>query len=140
MYEHHLPSIAAALDKACGIGALRLFVELFKQAADISGQSRYGYHSSRPIASDEMANHNIHDALLSAVRRTAESIVAKTHALMPDVMAILIDGTSKALVRVALHVLSKNPAAAPDLAEAHLTDPELIEATWCKNEYPHDRI
>jgi len=29
----------------------------------------------------------------------------------------------------------RNPAAAPDLAETYLLNPELIEQTWCQNEY-----
>ena len=35
----------------------------------------------------------------------------------------------------AMHVLAQNPAAAPDLAEAYLSDPELIEESWVQEEY-----
>jgi len=74
MYEHHLPSNSNALTKVCGEDALRLLVELLEQAAAISGKERYGYYSSDPIASDERAQHDIYDALLSAVRRSADSL------------------------------------------------------------------
>lgn len=38
-------------------------------------------------------------------------------------------------VRLTLYVLSFNPSPAPDLAEAYLTDGDLIEAGWCNAEY-----
>jgi hypothetical protein len=47
MYEHHLPSAMKALTEACGEDALRLFVELLVQAADISGKIQYDHYSSR---------------------------------------------------------------------------------------------
>jgi hypothetical protein len=135
MYEHHLPSIIAPLAKACGEDAVRLFVELLQQAALISGRDSYSYHSSYPIADDERAQHDIHDALLSAVRRSADTLVADNPAQMRAVIGILSGETSKIFIRIALHVLSRNPAAAPELAEAYLLNPELIEASWCQIEY-----
>lgn len=135
MYEHHLPSIITALTKTCGEDAMRLFVELLQQAAVISGKDRYGYHSSHPIADDGLATHDIHDALLSAVRRSAEMIVTNNAAQMHNVIKILSNEPSKIFVRIALHVLAQNPAAAPELAEAYLLNTELIEASWCQTEY-----
>jgi hypothetical protein len=37
--------------------------------------------------------------------------------------------------RIALHVLAKNAAAAPELAKEYLLNHELIEASWAQNEY-----
>ena len=135
MYEHHLPSIIAPLTRACGEDALKLFVELLEQAGVISGKDRYGYHTSNAIADDERATHDIHDALLSAVRRSAEMLVADHPAQMRNVIDILAKQPSKIFVRIVLHVLSRNPAGAPELAEAYLLNPELIEASWCQTEY-----
>jgi hypothetical protein len=135
MYEHHLPSVIVPMTKACGEDALRLFVELLQQVALISGRERYSYHSSSPVADDESAKHDIHDALLSGVRRSAEQLVADNPAQMHHVVGILSGETSKIFVRVALHVLARNPAAAPELAGAYLLNPALIEASWCKHEY-----
>jgi hypothetical protein len=50
MYEHHLPLTIVPLTKACGDDALRLFMELLKQAAIIDGRESYGYYSSEPIS------------------------------------------------------------------------------------------
>jgi hypothetical protein len=135
MYEHHLPSIVAPLTKACGEDALKLFVELLEKAGVTSGKDRYGYHTSNAIADDEQASHDIHDALLSAVRRSAEILVADDPARMRSVIGVLAEQSSKLFVRIVLHILSRNPAAAPELAEAYLLKPELIEASWCQPEY-----
>jgi hypothetical protein len=135
MYEHHLPSSANALTRVCGEDALRLLIELLEQAAAISGREQYGYYSSDPIANDERAQHNIYDGLLSAVRRSADSIVSDDATKMRGVIALLTRNSSKVFVRLALHVLSRNPAAAPDLAGTYLLNPEMIEPTWCQHEY-----
>ena len=135
MYEHHLPSIVGPLTNACGADAMRLFVELLDQAGIISGKDRYGYHTSNPISDDERATHDVHDALLSAVRRSAETLVADYPAQMRDVIGVLTEQSSNLFVRIVLHVLSRNPAAAPELAETYLLDPALIEASWCQPEY-----
>jgi hypothetical protein len=75
MYERHLPSIVAPLTKACNEGALMLFAGLLEQAGVISGMDRYGYHTSNAVADDDRATHDPHDALLSAVRRSADMVV-----------------------------------------------------------------
>ena len=135
MYEHHLPSIATALTESCGEGALRLLLELLQQADKISDGSSYSHYSSRPIADDERAKTDIYEALLSAVRHSAEILIKADSTHMRSVIGLLTSHTPKIFVRVALHVLSLDPAAAPDLADAYLLDQELIEATWCRAEY-----
>jgi hypothetical protein len=134
MYEHQLPPIVAPLTKACGEDALRLFVELLQEAGRISGRESYSVYSSRPVA-DDSALHDIYDSLLNAVRRSAEAIVEDSPAQMRFVIRILSDQPSKVFTRIALHVLAKNPAAAPELADNYLLDPELIEASWSQDEY-----
>jgi hypothetical protein len=135
MYEHHLPSFMSTLTTACGENALRLFMDLLLEAAEISGRIRYDHHSSRSIADDEMANYDPYNALISAVRRSADMLVAANPASMSKVIAILTGHPAKIFVRLALHVLAQNPSAAPELAETYLLNTELIEATWCQDEY-----
>jgi len=135
MYEHHLPSIMGALTNACGEDGLRLFMALLVQAAEIGGQIRYDHYSSRSIADDGMANYDPYRALSSAVRRSAEMLVADDPARMRNVIGILTSHPANFFVRLALHVLAQNPSAAPDLAEAYLLNAELIEGTWCQDEY-----
>jgi hypothetical protein len=135
MYEHHLPSIMSALTKACAEDALRLLMDLLQQAAEISGRIRHDHYSSRSVADDQMANYDVYNALISAVRRSAEMLVKDDPARMRNVIGILTRQPAKIFIRLALHVLAQDPAAAPDLADTYLLNVELIEATWCQDEY-----
>jgi hypothetical protein len=135
MYEHHLPSAMKALTAACGEDALRLFMELLVQAAGISGKNQYDHYSSRPVTDDDMANHDIYAALITAVRRSAKMLIAENPARMRSVIGILTENPAKIFVRLALHVLAQNPTAAPELSDAYALNPELIEQTWARHEY-----
>lgn len=135
MYEHHLPSMVVPLAKACGEDALVLFVELLQQAIIITDRDAWGHYSSHPVASDEQARDDIYDALVSAVRRAAETIVADHPGKMRGVNAVLTARSSTVFTRIALHVLAQDPAVAPELAETCLLDPTLIEASWAQDEY-----
>jgi hypothetical protein len=135
MYEHQLPAMVLPLTKACGEDGLLLFIELFQQAILIEGRESWGYYSSNPVASDERAQHDMYDALLSAVRRSAETLVKDSPSEMHRIVGILSRQTSKVFIRIALHVLAENPGAAPELADAYLLDPERIEASWADDEY-----
>ena len=54
---------------------------------------------------------------------------------MKGVQRILTNHPPKIFVRLALHVLARNPSAAPDLAERYLLDPDLNERSWAQDEY-----
>jgi hypothetical protein len=135
MYERHLPSAMKALTEACGEDALRLFMKLLVQAADISGKIQYDHYSSRPVTDDDMANHDTYTALLTAVRQSAEMLIAENSARMRSVIGILTENSAKIFVRLALHVLAQDPAAAPELSDAYALNSELIEQTWAHHEY-----
>ena len=135
LYEHHLPSAMQILTKAAGLDALRLFMELLREAADITGRIRYDHYSSRSVADDEMANTDIYGALSTAVRKSAETLVKDDPANVRNVIGVLTADPAKIFVRIALHVLAQNPSVATDLAEAYLLDADLIEQTWAQDEY-----
>jgi hypothetical protein len=135
MYEHHLPGFVKALTTSCGERALELFVELLQQAGEISGRFQSDHYSQRSIANDEMANTDIYGALLSAVRRSASMLIAEKPNRMRAVIESLTAKPAKIFVRLALYLVSQNPSAAPDLADAYLLDAELIEQTWAHQEY-----
>ena len=82
-----------------------------------------------------MANHDIYNALIAAVRRSAGMLIAENPARMRGVIGILTENPAKIFVRLALHVLAQNPKGAPDLADAYILNPELIEKTWARHEY-----
>ena len=135
MYEYHLPSIMNALTNSFGEEALSLGMELLYQAADISGKIQYEHYSSRPISDDEMAKHDIYSALTSVVRLSAEKLSGEHPERMSNVIGILTSNPAKIFLRLAMHVLARNPAAAPDLAEKYLLDPEIIGQSWAQDEY-----
>ena len=135
MYEHHLQSITTSLTEACGEGALQLFVELLQQAGGITGRLEHDHHSSRPVADDDMARQDPYHALMSAVRRSAEMLIADDPDPMRGVISILTSNPAKVFVRLTMHVLAQNPSAAPELGERYLLEPELIGQTWAQHEY-----
>src|ERR1700687_18176 len=95
MYEHHLPSAMKTLTEACGEDALRLFMELLVQAADISGKIQYDHYSSRPVTDDDMANHDPYNALITAVRRSAGMLIAEDYPRMRRAIGILTANPAK---------------------------------------------
>ena len=109
--------------------------DLLQDAATITRKIDSAHFTMRPIGDDGMANHDIYEALLAATRRSAEILVQSDVANMRAVIGILASYSPKIFVRLAYYVLASNPAATPDLARAYLIDPELIEATWCRDEY-----
>jgi hypothetical protein len=123
------------LTKACGEDALKLFLELMQQAAAIGGEIRFRHYSSRPIADDQMARYGIYDALMSAVLHSAEMLIKEAPARMRSILSLLEGYSSKIFARLVLHLLATDPAAASDLADAYLINPELVEASWCRHEY-----
>ena len=135
MYEHHLPSLVGPLAACCGEDALRLFADLLQEAARITGRIDSGHYSMRPMGDDGMTQHDVYESLISAVRRSAEALIQADATRMRGVVEFLAGYEPKIFVRLYLHVLALNPAAAPDLATAYLTDPSLIETNWCRDEY-----
>jgi hypothetical protein len=135
MYEHHLPSLVGLLAACCGEDALRLFADLLQEAARITKRIDSGHYSMRAMADDGMARHDVYESLISAVRRSAEAVIQADATRMRGVVEFLAGYEPKIFVRLYLHVLALNPAAAPDLATTYLTDPSLIETNWCRDEY-----
>ncbi|MGA8615315.1 MAG: hypothetical protein WB760_27270 [Xanthobacteraceae bacterium] len=135
MYEYFLPSLVAPLAASCGQGAVRLFADLLQEAARITGKADSGHYSMRPIGDDGMARHDIYEALLSAVRQSAEALIRADPTSMSAVIHLLAGYQSKIFTRLSLYLLACNPGVAPDLASAYMTNDLLIEATWCREEY-----
>jgi hypothetical protein len=135
MYEYHLPSLVDPLAACCGEDALRLFADLLYESARITGRIDSGHYSMRPMGDDGMAQHDVYESLISAARRSAEALIQEDATRMRGVVEFLAGYEPKIFVRLYLHVLASNPVAAPDLATAYLTDPSLIEASWCRDEY-----
>jgi hypothetical protein len=135
MYEHHLSEAINVLTTTGGEDALKLFMDLLIQTGNLSGRLQSDHHSSYAIVDESMAKVEVFSALKRTVRLSAEQVVAGDPTTMRKVIGILASDPAKMLSRIALHVLAQNPAAAPDLAEAYLLNPDLIEQSWAQEEY-----
>ncbi len=141
MYEHSLPKIEEAISGALGLDALRLLVRLLYGAAVIGERIRFDptrdYTSviSGPLPEDESAQYDIFGALTAAVRKSASRLVADKVADVPAVMDVLLEHRFKIFERIALHILARNPQAAPDRADELLLDPDLLESYNVRHEY-----
>lgn len=140
MYEHQLPSTVKALAPACGVDTVALLSGLLEQAVRISRKvgddpaSDYTYYISGQI-SEHGTKHDVIDGLIGGIVLAAKLAIETDPRCTRDVVLQIRSHSPKIFVRLALHALSLNPAAAPDLAEAYLTEGDLIEASWCRAEY-----
>jgi hypothetical protein len=73
--------------------------------------------------------------LVSSIALAAKLAIESAPACTRDVVLRIKGHPARIFVRLALYILSFNPPHAPELAEAYLTDADLIEAGWCRAEY-----
>ena len=140
MYEHHLPDAVRAIAPICRADAVSLIVDLLNQAVRISGKVTddpphdYTYYLSGDV-SEHGTKHDVIDALVGEIVRSSKLAIDADPTCTRDVVSRIRCQSAKIFTRVALHVLSLNPGGAPDLAQAWLTNGDLIEETWCRVEY-----
>lgn len=141
MYEHYLRQGVAELTKLDGIAAVRFFSELLVRAATIKRKfggeptADFTDHTPRPIAESQMANYGVYDGLIIAVRDAAATAIQTAPGQTLGIVSYLLEYHLRIFKRIALHVLSKEPASAPDLAAALLQNPAFIGESWCEDEY-----
>ena len=82
-----------------------------------------------------MAQQDIYDALIAAVRRSADMILRSDPQRMAEIIALFESYPQKIFVRIALHVLAKGPGREPELAEGYLRNPDLVANHRCREEY-----
>jgi len=94
-----------------------------------------GFYVQEPISDDEHALYDVFPALLSAVRRAAESLVDQDPAPLRQIVRLFEVQPEPLFKRLALHIIARRPTADPELASSYLSNPALIEASWCAHEY-----
>jgi hypothetical protein len=140
MYEHHLPDAIKAIAPVCKVEAVALVADLLDQAVRISGKVTddpshdYTYYLSGQV-SEHGTKHDVIDALVGEIVRASKLAIEADPTCARDVVSRIRSHSPKIFTRIALHVLSINPGGAPDMAQACLTDHDLIEAAWCRAEY-----
>ena len=138
MYEHLLPGAVKTLASRDALATVHLLSELVLDAARISNKvpdDDYSYHTPHPLADSQMAQYGIWEALIIALRDASICACQTEPAQTEAVVRFLIDRGLLIFKRIAIHVLSKNAAAAPGLAVNFLTDSNLIDQNWCEDEY-----
>jgi hypothetical protein len=140
MYEHHFPAAIKAIAPVCRAEAVALVADLLDQAVRISGKVTddpphdYTYHLSGQV-SEHGTKHDVIDALVGEIVRSSKLAIQADPACTRDVVSRIRSHSPKIFTRIALHVLSLNPSGAAEVAQAWVTDPDLIEETWCRAEY-----
>lgn len=89
----------------------------------------------KPVSHSNIPPHDICDALLTAVREAAESLIRSRTVPMRDAVKMLTNAQAQIFVRLSLHLLAQDPASAPEEATNYLLDKDLITQTWCNAEY-----
>jgi len=140
MYEHFPPQAVKALAPVAGTKTVALLCDLLEQAVRASHQVSddpphdYSYYHSSEI-SEHGIKHDVPDALMGGIVEAAKLALLADPACMEALIAAIHGHSPKIFVRIALHILSLNPAAAPDAAHAMLVDEELIRSSWGRKEY-----
>lgn len=140
MYEHFLPDAVKAIAPLCKVEAVALLADLLDQALHIAGKVSddpphdYSYYLSGTV-SEHGTKHDVIDALVGETVRAAKLGIEADPTCAGDVVSRIKGHSSRLFMRIALHVLSFAPERAPETAQALLSTPELIDATWCRIEY-----
>lgn len=135
MYEYALPKLSQTLASTCGVDALLLLVVLLRRAAVITGKfvedpcTDRTLYTLGTVGDDQFASHDVYSALVVAVRKSGELLADRNAGVMELVLEALKSAKLNICDRLALHLLSRNPAAVPALAEVWLMDLDLMEGT-----------
>jgi len=135
MYEHWLLELRALLTDACGLEALRVFVELLHDQERISGDDRYRHLSGRSIADIALPPIDIHEALLVAIRDCARALIVDQKLPVADVVGVVTSMPGNTFVRLALNALALDPRGAPEIARSWLLNEKFIDQDWAHSEY-----
>lgn len=140
MYEHFLPGAVKALAPVCGVDTVGLLFGLLDQAVRIDGKVRenppsdYTHFLAQQI-SERGVKHDVFGGLIGGIVQAAKLAIEADPSCTRGIVIQIKRHAAKIFERLALHVLSFNPACASDLAEAYLTHTDLVEASWCRSEY-----
>lgn len=141
MYDYYLMTAVSTLEKAGPLQALPQFCDALMQASRLDPRLEgmraedYSYYTVTSLEPSPTDGGDVLSALVRAIVRFADAAIKEDPANIRRVVEILGNYSPKIFRRIALHALASAPEAAPDLAEASLTDQALIDADWCRQEY-----
>ena len=141
MYEHYMMGAVSHLAKANPLLAIPRFSDLLLHASRLDRrlstvrEEDYSYYTVGSLLPDQMGGGDVLATLIRAITKLVTSAVEADPANVHGVLKLLSNYKPRIFRRIALHVLALAPGEAPDVAERHLTDTDLIEADWCRQEY-----
>ncbi len=95
----------------------------------------YSYYTVGSLRPDRMGGGDVLATLIRAIVKLATSAVEADPANVHRVLKLLSNYKPRIFRRIALHALALAPGEAPDVADRCLTDADLIETDWCRQEY-----
>ncbi len=139
LLSEHFPSVA----RGAGIAALALLCELLEEAVRLSlaeeerTPPRDHSHIWRPAIEDHDQNlgHSIKDALVVAVRDSAEQLADDKASSVGEVVVMLEARAWWVFRRIALHLLRLHAQEARELVAARLTNRTLFDEVGVQHEY-----
>ncbi|MGO7708521.1 hypothetical protein ACC666_19305 [Rhizobium johnstonii] len=138
MFEHYLADIVTPLSEAAPVQSIAVFCQMLLRTSTIDrrfGDSDFTANYASEIGNSTTSVFEIPGAVVSAIVKCGEAAIGADSSLTRDVVASMLDLQPKIFRRVALHLISLSPSSAPELADRLLTDPSLIDAYWCRDEY-----
>lgn len=85
--------------------------------------------------SETGTKHDVIDALVGEIVNASKLSITANPTSMSSIIATIRMYSTKIFVRIALHVLSLMPEAAPSAAQGMLVDGDMLESSWCQKEY-----
>jgi hypothetical protein len=141
MYEHYMMGAVNHLAKADPLLAIPRFSDLLLRASRIDRrlsavkEEDYWYHAVGSLQPDQMGGGDLPATIIRATAKLATAAVEADPANVLCVLNLLSKYRPRIFRRMTLHVLAMAPGKAPDVADPYLTDTDLIEADWCRQEY-----
>ncbi|MGD9767927.1 MAG: hypothetical protein AB7U62_09800, partial [Pseudolabrys sp.] len=141
MYEHYLQEAVKVLSKTQPLAAVPELCSLLLESSQVDrrlselDEADYSYYSVDTFDSASTHSHDFLGALVMAVARVGAAAISPDAADLRAVHDHLAPHPAKIFVRMRIHLVALAPASAPDLAAAYLTDTDLVDADWCRQEY-----
>jgi hypothetical protein len=141
MYEHYLMTAVQELAKAGPLLALPAFCDFLLRASRMDRrlaaikEEDYSYYMVSSLVPSPSDSGDALATIIRGIVAFADAAIETEPSAVRRVLGILASYRPRIFRRIALHVLAKAPAEAPDLAERFLTDTALIDAEWCREEY-----
>jgi hypothetical protein len=141
MYDHYLNEAIEALSAANPLEALPGLCELLMESSRADkrlsqlDEADYSYYVAGSFDGEDLHGHDFLGAQVIAVARVAAAAVRAHPEDLKAVLDHLTPYRARIFKRMRLYLLAMSPASVADLATAELTDLDLIDQEWCREEY-----